>query len=100
MEFMQKMENNEVGSNDKLLGTTSGYPIWDNTHDKFMSMELLDDNIKVYKDAGTGRLFVQTSTGYTSPLEKTNLWEPEGFSYAYRDIFGNDVAVKTIKTME
>ena len=100
MEFMQKMENNEVGPNDKLLGTTSGYPIWDNTHDKFMSMELLDDNIKVYKDDGTGRLFVQTSTGYTSPLEKTNLWEPEGFSYAYRDIFGNDVAVKTIKTME
>ena len=100
MEFMQKMENNEVGPNDKLLGTTSGYPIWDNTHDKFMSMELLDDNIKVYKDAGTGRLFVQTSTGYTSPLEKTNLWKPEGFSYAYRDIFGNDVAVKTIKTME
>ena len=100
MEVMQKMENNEVGSNDKLLGTTSGYPIWDNTHDKFMSMELLDDNIKVYKDAGTGRLFVQTSTGYTSPLEKTNLWKPEGFSYAYRDIFGNDVAVKTIKTME
>ena len=100
MEFMQKMENNEVGPNDKLLGTTSGYPIWDNTHDKFMSMELLDDNIKVYKDDGTGRLFVQTSTGYTSPLEKTNLWKPEGFSYAYRDIFGNDVAVKTIKTME
>lgn len=100
MEFMQKMENNEVGPNDKLLGTTSGYPIWDNTHDKFMSMELLDDNIKVYKEAGTGRLFVQTSTGYTSPLEKTNLWELEGFSYAYRDIFGNDVVVKAIKTME
>lgn len=100
MEFMQKMENNEVGSNDRLLGTTSGYPIWNNSREEFMSMELLDDNIKVYKDAGTGRMFVQTSTGYTSPLEKTNLWKPEGFSYAYRDIFGNDVAVKTIKKME
>ena len=33
------MESNEVDPNDKLLGTTSGYPIWDNTHDKSMRVE-------------------------------------------------------------
>lgn len=100
IDFLRKMENNEVGPNDQLLGTTSGYPIWDNNHDKFMNAGLLEDNIKVYKDAGTGRMFVQTSTGYTSPLEKTDRWKPEEFSYVYHDIFGNDLAVKTIQKIK
>lgn len=99
IEFHRKMENNEVGVNDELLGTTEGYPVWDNIHDKFFKPTVIDDQIKVYKDFGTERLFVQTSTGFTAPLEKTNLWKPEGFSYSYQDALGVDVAVKTIGKM-
>lgn len=99
IEFQRKMENNEIGVNDELLGTTEGYPVWDNIHDKFFKPTVIDDQIKVYKDSGTERLFVQTSTGFTAPLEKTNLWKPEGFSYSYQDALGVDVAVKTIGKM-
>lgn len=100
VDFLRKMENNEVGPNDKLLGTTSGYLMWNNKNDRPFSGELLDDKVKVLKDAGTGSLFVQTSTGYTARLENTERWKQEGFFYVYRDIFGNDVAVKTIKPMK
>lgn len=97
---MRKMNYNEGGSSYKLLGTTSGYTTWNNTYDKFKSMELLNYNIKVYKDVDTGQMSVKPSTRYTSSLEKTNQCEPEGFFYAYRDISGNDIAVKTIKIMK
>ena len=100
IDFIKKLENGEVGPNDEYIGMTSGYPIWDNNHDKLMNAELFDDRIKVFKDAGTGNLFVQTSNGYVARLDKTDRWKQDGFSYSYQDIVGIEVAVKSIKKME
>lgn len=100
IDFIKKMNNGEVGPNDEFIGMTSGYPIWDNNHDKPMNAELFDDRIKVFKDAGTGNLYVQTSNGYVTRLNKTDRWKQDGFSYSYQDIVGVEVAVKSNKKME
>ena len=58
----------------------------------YTSPMLMD--IEVYKDFGTGKLFVKEESGFMAPLEKTDLWKREGFSYSYQNIFGLEVAVK------
>ena len=100
IDFIKKMNNGEVGPNDEFIGMTSGYPIWDNNHDKPMNAELFDDRIKVFKDAGTGNLYVQASNGYVARLDKTDRWKQDGFTYSYQDIVGVEVAVKSINKME
>lgn len=94
LEFNKKMENQEVGPNDELKGTTEGYLIFDWSQNKLFSPQLACEQINVYKDAGTGRMFIQESQGYMAPLKKTNLWKSEGFSYSYQNALGKEIAIK------
>lgn len=95
LDFHKKMETGgEVGEKDTLIAKTEGYPIFDWEKSKFFSSLDPVHKIEVYKDYGTGSLFIKDDTGYMAPLEKTDLWKREGFSYSYRNIFGLEVAVK------
>ena len=95
LDFHKKMgTGGEIGEKDVLLAKTEGVPIFDWEKSKFFNSVEPVHKIEVYKDFGTGKLFVKEESGFMAPLEKTDLWKREGFSYSYQNIFGLEVAVK------
>lgn len=95
LDFHKKMETGgEIGEKDVLVAKTEGFPIFDWEKSKFFTSVEPVHKIEVYKDFGTGKLFVKEESGFMAPLEKTDLWKREGFSYSYQNIFGLEVAVK------
>lgn len=105
LDFLDRIEKGIVGENDKLLATTEGYVIanWDmgeiyggtvTERGAFFQPKMFSDKIKVYRDAGTGLLYVQEPSGHLARLMKVERWKREGMSYVYKNYFGHEVAIK------
>lgn len=105
IEFFKKLELGIVGENDKLLAITEGYvmanwemgEIYGGKVTKKVALfqpKLYTEKIKVYRDAGTGLLYVQEPSGHMAQLQDVDRWKGEGYSYVYKNFLGNEVAVK------
>lgn len=105
LEFFRKLELGIVGKNDKLLATTEGYVIanWETGEiyggkvtekGPIFQPKVYTDKIKVYKDAGTGLLYVQEPSGHMAQIQKVDRWKRDSFSYVYKNYFGHEVAIK------
>lgn len=105
LDFLDRIEKGIVSENDKLLAITEGYvtanwemgEIYGGTVTEkgaLFQPKLYTEKIKVYRDAGTGLLYVQEPSGHMAQLQEVDRWKREGVSYVYKNYFGHEVAIK------